>query len=92
MKPSTLQREIAATYEAVLSPWNSVKDLLTGRFANALWRYIFYRAWKNTWPDIKDYLPYLEEIEKGCYDESECLIDEKAKQRADIPWIMYQMS
>ena len=92
MKPSTLQREIAATYEAVLSPWNSVKDLLTGRFANALWRYIFYRAWKNTWPDIKDYLPYLEEIEKGCYDESECLIDEKAKQRADIPWIMNQMS
>lgn len=91
MKPSTLQREIMRTYDRVLSPWHSVRDLLTGRRRNAQWRLFFWKSWRTTRPRILEYIPYLEDIEQGYYDENEHLLVEKLKQRPDLEWVRYHL-
>jgi len=91
MKPSTLQREIMKTYDEVFSRGEAVKDLLRGQRERAQWRMFYRMGWRKTRRDVAGYLPYLEEIEKGYYDQDERLVMEKLKDRPDLPWIVEQL-
>ena len=91
MKPSTLQREIMRTYDAIFSRSQALRDLLTFHRKRAQWRLFYRLGWRKTRRDVLGYLPYLEEIEKGYYDENEHLLTDKLKDRPDLPWIVDQL-
>ncbi|KPJ51860.1 MAG: hypothetical protein AMS16_07270 [Planctomycetes bacterium DG_58] len=91
MKPSTLQREMMQTYDEVLSPRESVRDLLAFQRCKAQWRFMFWKIWRAARPGILEYIRYLEEIEKGYYDEDEDLLIDKLKTRPDLDWVRYHL-
>lgn len=91
MKPSTLQREIMNAYEKILKRRWALLDLLKGRYKKAIWRMLFRTAWRSTKPFVLGYIPYLEETEKGYYDENENLQIDRLDARPDLPWVLHNL-
>ena len=75
MKPSTLQREVSASYKRFFSPKQILRKLVQRKFYGALKRLGYaIQVWEirkatNKWAD------YLETIEGQYYDENEQLIE-----------------
>jgi hypothetical protein len=87
MKPSTLQRQIIQTYDEVLSPERSARDASAGRLRDAESRRFFRQSWQFLRPDMLEYIPYLEETERGYYGPNEELLADRLKDRPDLRFI-----
>lgn len=92
MKPSTLQRMIIDVHRGVFNHRNIVRRVFSRNVFAAVFHiahgYSLMRLTDNIESVINDYyLGYLEEIERGLYDENEVLIEERLAtiERLPIP-------
>ena len=90
MKPSTLQRELIDGYRRFYSYGRGFRLLLRGK-----WRYAAHSIalWIITHRHLskhqRRYLKYLEDVEKGLYDENEILVESRLEGRTITPvWRM----
>jgi hypothetical protein len=91
MKPSTLQRQIRETCDAVFSIREIVRDLLTLQLRKAQWRFFFRQVWRAGRGSTVEYTAYLKELEKGYYDEDEKLLTDKLAARTDLDWVRHHL-
>jgi len=81
MKPSTLQREVLEGYRRFYSVFRAFKYLLRLRPRQAahllvLWLFTHRPLQKH----MERYIPYLEKVEKGFYDENDNLIESRLEK------------
>jgi len=81
MKPSTLQKELIRGHNKFYATTQIAKALLMGQLGKAGHRMLFKYNWYRVNKEVKQYLPYLEKVEQGLYDENEILIEAKLKER-----------
>ncbi len=85
MKPSTLQREVSASYKRFFGPKQILRKLRQRQFYGALKRLGYaIQVWEirkatNKWAD------YLETVEGPYYDENEQLIESKLGEEGVHP-------
>jgi hypothetical protein len=91
MRPSQVQREIMAAYDDsfALTPPPTDYPRWSGR--DAPWEVFLREIWRVTRPTMVDYLPFLEETERGYYDENDNLLVDKLASRPDLDWVRYNM-
>ena len=90
-RPSQVQREIMATYDDSFAPDQPPSEWPRWSGRDAPWEAFFREIWRVTRPTMVDYVAYLEETERGYYDEQDHLLVDKLSSRPDIEWVRYHM-
>jgi anaerobic magnesium-protoporphyrin IX monomethyl ester cyclase len=81
MPPSVLQRTIAKAFRTIYAPRRSLKALRLGKYWEAKWRAGHRWLWHDIEKGIRDYIPFLEEIERGLYDAEGRLLEDRLIER-----------
>ncbi|MCG8331085.1 MAG: radical SAM protein [Chitinophagales bacterium] len=76
MKPSQLQQVLIDAHKRFFSLKRIFKSLVRGDLYGVGRRLIGYWAQRKMVKQMKNYIPYLVEMEKGMYDANNCLIEE----------------
>lgn len=80
MKPSTLQREIMEGQRRFYTRSGIIKTFLKGTCWRGLHKVYFRYMWERVHREVERYIPYLENIEQGYYDENEELLEAKLQE------------
>ena len=91
IRPSQVQREIMATYDDLFLTEQPPTDYPRWSGRDAVWEGFLHDIWRVTRPTMVEYIPFLEETEKGYYDEHDNLLVDKLPQRPDLDWVRYHM-
>ncbi|MFH0965870.1 MAG: radical SAM protein, partial [Planctomycetota bacterium] len=91
VRPSQVQREIMATYEDSFAADQPHTDYPRWSGRDAPWEPVLREIWRVTRPTMVDYIPFLEETERGLYDDHDNLILDKLPSRPDLDWVRYNM-
>jgi hypothetical protein len=91
MRPSQVQRQIMATYDDSFSGIQESEDYPRWAGRDAPWEPFLREIWRVTRPTMVEYIPYLEETERGYYDADDNLLVDKLPQRPDLDWVRHNM-
>ena len=91
IKPSALQREIMATHDDTFSSKQPPGAFPRWSGSEAPWRPICERIWRAMRSTMLQYIAYLEETERGYYDEDDNLLVDKLPSRPDLDWVRYHL-
>jgi radical SAM superfamily enzyme YgiQ (UPF0313 family) len=81
MRPSQLQRGVIKAHRDVFNTSTILDALRRGKYADA-WEKTTHRyMWSYIQRGTKDYIPWLEEIEEGLYDERDQLLEDRLIER-----------
>lgn len=80
MRPSQLQRVLIDAHQEFFSLKRVFRSILELDLYAAGRRLIGFWAQRKMVQQMKNYIPYLEKMEKGVYDEKDCLIEEALPQ------------
>ncbi len=92
IRPSALQREIVAAHDDTFDATTQEPgDVPRWSGREGPWRPFYEQIWQAMRPTMIDYLPYLEEIERGYYDADDQLLVEKLSSRPDLDQVRYHL-
>ena len=91
IRPSTLQREIMAAHDDTFSSSQAADDVPRWSGPEGPWRPLYEDIWKAIRPTMVEYIPYLEDIEQGYYDENDNLLVAKLQSRPDLNKLRYHL-
>jgi hypothetical protein len=81
MSPSRLQLALIDAYRTIYSPSQIVQALKCRKFADAKRKILFRYQWGNIEKGVREYIPFLEELEDGLYDSDGHLCEGLLVQR-----------
>ena len=91
MRPSQLQHEIVATHDDTFDPHQEPGDYPRWSGPEEPWRDFYERIWAPMRKSMLEYIPYLEEVERGYYDENDHLLVDKMASRPDLDWVLWHL-
>jgi len=68
MRPSQLQRALIEAYRTVFSPGEIFRAFRRGKYADTREKLAHWYMWRMIEPGLREYIPFLEELEEGLYD------------------------
>jgi len=68
MPPSKLQHAIISAYDTIYSPRQAFRAFKSGKFADTVSKLLIRSVWSDVRKPLRDYIPFLEELEDGLYD------------------------
>ena len=92
IRPSLLQREIVAAHDDTFSTEPSPGDVPRWSGPEGPWRSLYEAIWQTIRPTMVEYIPFLEQIEQGYYDENDNLLVEKLPSRSDLDNVRRHLS
>jgi len=81
MAPSKLQRALLDAYRTIYSPTQILQALKDRNFVSAKAKILSKYQWRYIEKGIREYIPFLEELEDGLYDSDEHLCEDLLVQR-----------
>jgi radical SAM family protein/B12 binding protein len=88
MRPSQLQRALIDAPRRVFSPGRMLDALRRGKPQDAKEKLTHRYMWWTIAKGLNEYVPFLEQLESGLYDESDALLESRLidRVRADGSW------
>ena len=79
--PSVLQRTIADAFRTIYAPRRAFEALRRGKYWDAKWKAVHRWIWHDIEKGVREYIPFLEEIEHGLYDTQGQLLEGRLIER-----------
>ena len=92
IRPSMLQREIIAAHDDTFCTESPPGDVARWSGPEGPWRSLYKDIWETIRPTMIEYMPFLEQIEEGYYDEDDNLLVEKLPLRSDLDRVKQHLS
>ncbi|WP_342731269.1 radical SAM protein [Bradyrhizobium sp. B117] len=88
MSPSRLQQLVIDAYDELYGPMEIARAIRRSDLPSARGKFLHWYSWQRVRKGMVEYLPFLQEIESGLYDEDGTLREEALLQRvsADPRW------
>jgi len=81
MKPSTLQKALIDAPRQVFSPAQMLDAIRRRKYQDAKEKLTHRYMWWTIAKGLQEYIPFLEELEDGLYDEAENLLEDRLVKR-----------
>jgi anaerobic magnesium-protoporphyrin IX monomethyl ester cyclase len=88
MPPSKLQQAIITAFRRIYAPAQALRALKRGNYWDAKWKLGHIFLWRDIEKGIREYIPFLEELEEGLYDANDLLQEDLLvdRVRKDPRW------
>jgi hypothetical protein len=91
LRPSQLQYQIMATHDDTFDERCEPGDHPRWSGPEEPWRDFYHTIWKPMRKVMLEYIPYLEEVEQGYYDENDNLLVDRLSKRPDLDWVRWHL-